>query len=311
MDMQVLVLRLTLVSGGMGLPAFAGSVWHGGLGAVLHEESPQAFATLYQVGEEARLYSLVPPAGGAWPARQRRQLQVSLFGPATAHGLAVMQALVRLGAVGLRPGGRFEVEIIESVPLGGQGTPQLLYTARGGLLAVPAPAELEAAWAHALAQQSRSLPASLEMHLLSPLRIKEHNQDLRVAPTCGQLLRRVLSRAEQLAHASGVELPWLRKGRADWLAQASTVALAQSNVAWQPLERRSARSGQNMAFGGLQGSLTYAVVPPAVGAWLLMAQGLQVGGKTAFGFGGVAVAAAQAVPGAVQSAETKYSKEVV
>jgi hypothetical protein len=310
MGMNALVLRLTLVSGGMGLPAFAGSVWHGGLGAVLHEESPHAFNTLYQVGEEARLYSLVPPAGGTWPARQRRQLQVSLFGPASSCALAVMQALLRLGAVGLRPGGRFEVEAIESLALDGQGTPQLLYTARGGLLAVPTSVELEAAWVRALAQQLRSPPVGLEMHLLSPLRIKEQNKDLRVAPSCGQLLRRVLSRAEQLAHASGIELPWLREGRAEWLAQASTVALAQADVAWQMLERRSARSGQNMSFGGLQGSLTYAGVPPAVAAWLLLAQGLQVGGKTAFGFGGVAVAAAQAVPEAVESVETKHSKEV-
>ena len=310
MDMQVLVLRLTLVSAGMGLPAFAGSVWHGGLGAVLHEESPQAFDTLYRVGEASRLYSLVPPAGGAWPARQRRQLQVSLFGPASLCALAVMQALLRLGAVGLRPGGRFEVVAIESVALGGQGAPQLLYTAQGGLLAVPTPVALQAAWAHTLAQQALLPPASLGVHLVSPLRIKEHNQELRVAPSCGQLLRRVLSRAEQLAHASGIELPWLREGRTDWLAQASTVALVQANVAWQLLERRSARSGQSMVFGGLQGSLTYAAVPPAVAAWLLMAQGLQVGGKTAFGFGGVAVAAAQAVPGVVQLAETKHSKEM-
>jgi hypothetical protein len=310
MGMNVLVLRLTLVSGGMGLPAFAGSVWHGGLGAVLHEESPHAFDKLYQVGEEARLYSLVPPAGGHWPARQHRQLQVSLFGPASLCALAVMQALLRLGAVGLRPGGRFEVVAIESVALDGLGTPQLLYTARDGLLAAPAPVELESAWALAVAPLALLPPASLQVHLVSPLRIKEQNKDLRAAPSCAQLLRRVLSRAEQLAHASGIELAWLREGRAEWLAQASTVALAQADVAWQMLERRSARSGQNMSFGGLQGSLTYAGVPPAVAAWLLLAQGLQVGGKTAFGFGGVAVAAAQAVHGAVESVETKHSKEV-
>ena len=295
MRLDVLVLRFTLASQGMKLPVLAGSVWHGGLGAVLHENSPKAYERLYGTSDELRLYSLLPPEGGAWPTRQLRQFQVSLFGPACPYALAVMQAVVRLGVVGLRPGGQFEVVGIENLALDQRGVSKLLYTARDGLLAAPVPADLATAWAENAAGLDPRQSVNLSMHLLSPLRIKEKNHDLRVAPTCGQLLRRVLSRTEQLAHASGLELPWLREGRSAWLALAAEVGLAHADVVWHEMARRSARSGQTMSFGGLIGRLVYTEVPPPLAAWLLLAQGMQIGGKTAFGFGGVAVTNTTAV----------------
>lgn len=287
--MQVLVLRVTMRSKGMKLPLFAGSVWHGGLGAVLHDESPPAFAKLYQVSDEARLYSVVPPAGGLWPAGQRRVLQLSLFGPACASALAIMQTVVRLGRVGLRPGGCFVVERIETVSpaLDPSHPPQLIYTDQDGLIALPHSSDVQTAWAKASADSPTS--GDLMLRLLSPLRIKDNNKDLRVAPTAVQLLRRILSRTEQLAHASGVELTWLREHRHDWLNQAAPIALRHAQTEWHTLKRQSARSGQAMQFGGLVGQLHYTAVPPAVAAWLRLSQTLQIGGKTAFGFGGVAV----------------------
>ncbi len=302
MTMRVLVLRFELVSKGMQLPALAGSVWHGGLGAVLHENSPLAFDRLYQTDDEARLYSLVAPPGGAWPAREARWLQVSLFGPACQFGLALMQAVVRLGVVGLRPGGSFVVARIESVALDDSGGGVLLYTAEAGLVCPPVAVDLQAAWAGAVDRLARLNGFSLAVGLLSPLRIKEKNQELRVAPTGVQLLRRVLGRVDQLAHASGLELAWLRAGRADWLNLAAGVVLAEADMGWCGTERRSARSGQVMNFGGLMGCLVYAQVPPPVAAWLLLAQGVQVGGKTAFGFGGVAVDVVDVVPASVVGA---------
>lgn len=290
MNLNVLVLRFTLASKGMKLPMLAGSVWHGGLGAVLHENSPKAFEGLYGAGgDESRLYSLLPPEGGVWPAGRLRQLQVSLFGPACQFALPVMQAVVRLGVVGLRPGGAFEVVAIERVALDRRDAAKMLFTARAGLLDTPAPEDLAAAWLAATAGFEQQQKVSLEMRMVSPLRIKEQNRELRSAPTCGQVLRRVLSRAEQLAHAGGLELPWLREGRAAWLSQAAEVGLTEADVVWHDMERRSARSRQTMSFGGLVGRVVYTQVPPPLAAWLTLAQSLQVGGKTAFGFGGVAV----------------------
>jgi hypothetical protein len=288
MGMDVLVMRFTLRSRGMELPGFAGSIWHGGLGCQLNRVAPTAFARLYQVSDEARLYSLVAPEGGHWPAGQDRVLQLSLFGPACSHAMAVVQAVAELGEVGLRPGGRFAVEAIDTIAPDGQDH-KAVYSKTSGLSGLPLACDLTEAWANARKHQLPQL-ADVRLQLLSPLRIKEHNTDVRHAPTCVQLLRRALSRVEQLAYACKTDLDWVRDGRTLWLSQAAAIAPPNdAPMEWAQLERRSARSSQSMFFGGLVGELHYTQVTPDVRAWLQMIHGLQVGGKTAFGFGGAQV----------------------
>ena len=287
--MNVLVMQMTLRSRGMELPVFAGSVWHGGLGCQLNRVAPTAFASLYQVSDEARLYSFIPPEGGHWPPGQDRVLQLSLFGPACDHAMAVVQAVAELGDVGLRPGGKFVVEAVHTLTPDGQPL-QTIFTSARGLLTLPVACDFTPAWA-SVHQQTLSQPADVLLQWRSPVRIKEQNIQLHQAPSCLQLLRRTLGRVEQLAFACNTNLNWVREGRSQWLSEAAAIASRSHDepMHWMDLERRSARSSQSMYFGGLVGEVSYAQVTPAVRAWLHMIQGLQVGGKTAFGFGGVQV----------------------
>jgi hypothetical protein len=269
-------LRLTLRSAGLAFPGFAGSYWHGGLGSMLQRHFPATFALLYGGHDDARLYALRPPPGERFPPGSRLTLQLGLFGAASEHLLACTQAIARLGEAGLDPAGCYRLEQA-SVLL--PDTAAVFYTADEGLLQPPPISDFSDWLALRLA------PPQIGVRLLTPLRIKEGGDLLRRAPDYSQLLHRLFGRLDQLAHVIGSAPPLAKSERAALFAEARQVALLAADVRWQQLDRRSARTQQQMSFGGLLGELQFAGELTQTLPWLVAGQQVHIGGKTAFGFG--------------------------
>lgn len=279
--LRILPLRFTLRSEGLNFPEFSGSVWRGGLGMVLAKHSPLAFEQLYRTSTESRLYALLPPMHKHIAAGEHFELRLTLFGQGTEYALAITQAIVQLGKEGLRPGGHYE--LLEAAVIEPQNETTYL-SGKQGFLAIPR--------IHTLSEYH--LPdfqpiTSCRVHFTTPLHIKEGNDLLRAAPSYAQLLRRTFSRIDQLAHAAGEMTPIAKNFRAELYQQAEQVETKLSKIAPHSLRRRSARSGQQMQFGGIIGSVDYAGEIKTTLPWLKLASITQLGGKTAFGFGGMEI----------------------
>lgn len=279
--LRMLPLRFLLRSAGMNFPEFSGSAWHGGLGMTLAQHAPQAFDRLYQTAPESRLYALLPPLAQRIAGGEPFELRITLFGHGTEHALAVTQAIAELGRSGLRPGGHYEMLAASSIDPQGE-TPFL--TAQAGFIALP---HTRAAQEY-LPPVASPIPAC-RIQFATPLRIKEGNDLLRAAPGYAQLLRRTFGRIDQLAHVAGETPPLAKNLRAELYAQAERVQIQTSTINAHRLERRSARSGQQMQFGGIVGAVEYTGEMQTTLPWLKLARLAQLGGKTAFGFGGIEI----------------------
>ncbi|MEI7843945.1 MAG: CRISPR system precrRNA processing endoribonuclease RAMP protein Cas6 [Gallionellaceae bacterium] len=279
--LRILPLRFLLRSQGLHFPEFSGSVWHGGLGMILAQHSQEAFRRLYQTDSESRLYTLRPPMRTQIPAGEQFELQLTLFGYGVDHALAVTQAIAELGKVGMRPGGYYE--LIEASAITPESTTPFL-SEQEGFLAAP-----KAVAAHEYLPVDPQQIDQCRIHFITPLRIKEGNDLLRKTPTYAQLLRRTFGRIDQLAHAAG-EMPSLAKSlRAELYEKAERVEINASSIKAHVLERRSTRSGQQMQFGGIIGTVDYVGAMQTTLPWLQLARLAQLGGKTAFGFGGLEI----------------------
>lgn len=274
--LAVLPLRFVLRSRGLSFPAFPGTFWRSGLGMTLARCDGTAFRTLFQHDGEAAPYALAPGHGETVPAGQTFHLDLTLLGPACRHAPAVAEAVGLLGETGIRPGGRFSLAAIRLRLPGGEGD----WTGE----AVPQ-AQGIAEW---LARQEP--PArGVAIELCTPLRLKDGNLLVRHTPSYATLTGRLLGRVAWISRRFGAS--W-RLPEEDWRRvreEAARVDVAEGRHAWQGLSRRSARSGQVMHFGGLTGWLGYfGAIEATLPLWRL-GEVLQLGGKTAFGFGAVKV----------------------
>lgn len=281
MNLTLLTLQFVIRSQGMIFAGFPGAAWHGGLGMMLQRLHPQVFSTLYSVAPESRLYALFPQHDERIEHNETALLRITLFGEATKHALAVCEAISALGQVGMRPGGKFDVQEVHSLTVAGW---QAVYRESEGLLAPPQAQSLVDLIAIALPQAQH-----LRLDLCTPLRIKDGNQLLRTPPSFSQFIRRMLGRLEQLAFATDSETPIIKSRRDAILAEAAQVSLSASAPRTAGLERRSARSGQRMVFDGMEGELQYTGQMTASLPLVLAATLVQVGGKTAFGFGAMEI----------------------
>jgi hypothetical protein len=108
------------------------------------------------------------------------------------------------------------------------------------------------------------------------------------APSFGTLLRRARGRAGALATFFG-EGP-IEHDAAGLGALADSVSLVAAEVTWAQVLRRSSRTGQKHAIGGVVGSVVYE--GQAVGElmpWLRLAEALGVGKHATFGNGRIAI----------------------
>ena len=279
--LRILPLRFKLRSAEMRFPEFSGSSWHSGLGMVLAQHSPEAFRRLYQTNPESRLYALLPPMSNRISADEQFELRITLFGNGVDNALAVTQAIAELGRIGLRPGGHFElIEASVIEPVG----ESIYLSAQEGFIAVPHSITAN----DYLVVQTKQIE-HCRIHFVTPLRVKDGNDHLRNAPNYPQLLRRIFGRIDQLAHVAEELTPLAKNLRDNLYQEAEQVEIMASSVEPHGIERRSARSGQQMQFSGIVGSVDYVGAMQATLPWLRLACIAQLGGKTAFGFGGITI----------------------
>ncbi len=279
--LRILPLCFVLRSLGIKFPDFSGSVWHGGLGMVLAQQSSTAFRCLYQRNSESRLYALLPPMQSSFSTGEVFELRLTLFGEGVEHALAVTQAIAELGRVGMRPGGHYE--IIEANVV----TPEnaMCYmSARQGFITLP-----HAFFACDYLTKETQVVDACYVRLMTPLRIKDGNDLLCNTPRYSQILRRIFSRIDQLGHVAEATAPLVKNLRAELFEEAERVVIKASNIYPYGLERRSARSHQQMQFNGLVGTIDYVGAMQLTLPWLRLGSITQLGGKTAFGFGGLEV----------------------
>lgn len=280
--LRILPLSFKLRSLGINFPAFSGSIWHGGLGMQLERHAPEAFRKLFQCSPESRLYALLPPVEKIIPSGSLFVLRVTLFGSGTESALSVAHAIAELGRVGLRPGGHYEVLGMQSFSPEGVND---LITEKQGIVALP-----QASSMADFISITPSPEKSCRIQFKTPLRIKEGNDFVRSAPSYAQLIKRIFGRVDQLAHAAGEITPLEKKLRGNVLEEAEKISIRTADLREESLIRRSGRSNEQMQFSGITGSVNYAGPLQHSIPWLQLASLIQLGGKTAFGFGGVQIA---------------------
>lgn len=279
--LRILPLRFVLRSQGIRFPAFSGSIWHGGLGNMLAVRAPEAFRILYQTEQDARLYSILPTREENLPAGAEFELRVTLFGPGVDCALAVTQAVMELGRTGLRPGGNYDLIRAEGMGIG-QNVPYM--TDVDGFIGLPC------AWSvsEIIALQPPQASA-VNVHFITPARIKFGNDLLRQAPTMEQLIRRILGRLDQIGFSANETVPLEKIYRSEIFEEAQKIVLSHAQIEPMQLQRRSARSLQQMQFEGFIGATAYTGCIDKTLPWLHLASLIQIGGKTAFGFGGISI----------------------
>lgn len=244
---------------------------------MLAQGAPEAFQKLYQTEQDARLYTICPPIQEKLVSGAEFQLRITLFGPGVDFALAMTQAVMELGRTGLRPGGRYDLVRAEVI---GAVKAVTFMTSQDGFV------ELPHAWqmTDILKNPVPVLPY-VNVHFVTPTRIKAGNDLMRQAPSMDQLIRRIFGRIDQIGFSAQESVPLDKLHRGEIFEEAQEIELSHARIEPVRLERRSARSQQQMQFEGFVGSSTYTGHLNRSLHWLKLASLLQIGGKTAFGFG--------------------------
>lgn len=256
---------------------FAGGLWHGVLGAALHASDATAYRALYEAqDDDARLWSLLPPRLDGWaPAGGCLSSQLRLVGPMMSMTGACIAAFEAFGRLGL--GSERVPARLVSARLQGPWGPCALGDPGGVWCALDV---WDDAWRDAT-------EAALEVRCQTPLRFKRGGQVCSEVPSFEDLLRRALARVARLLPQQGKDRFMAEGEKAGWLDWARDVPLLASHARAERVPRYSARQHREMVFEGLGGRWLYGAPAAQALPWMRLAQGLQLGAKTTFGFGAV------------------------
>lgn len=131
---------------------------------------------------------------------------------------------------------------------------------------------------------------AVKVKLLSPLRLKHHNQFQDSLPF-HLLVRAALRRVSTLADAYGSGEPPL--DYSGLIKRAGQVQTAQSDCGWVDLKRFSNRQNCAMLMGGVQGSITYDGELAEFLPLLRYCEQTHLGKQTTFGLGRIEVVASE------------------
>ena len=275
--LRFLPMRMRLISQTLALEGFAGPLWHSGFGVAINNHFPGVFELLFaEQARLGRLYALQPPITPVRPG-EPFEIGVNLFGVATDHAIACAMALARVGETGLgERRGRFCFD--KAWVAGSENRPFL--DAAAGLVGWPVPVSPNEWLSSAGSEQDAA-----RVELVTPLCIKENNQGFFGPLPFSQLVRRLHGRLAQLCESAGEAKPLARETAAAQLRAAGDVTLQHSALRWEEIKRRSSRTRHTMGFGGMTGSLVYRGDLAPFAGLLALGEIMQLGGKTAFGFG--------------------------
>lgn len=270
----------------MPLPAFKGTVLHGALGWALEAVSPDLrrlmFASEGGLTERAtpNPFALVPPLhnGPGFESGEGFSFGLTLLGCAVDALAPCIAALQAMGTRGLGTNrAPFAIEQVEQRHADGLWRP-LVSPAQGIWFASPQPLD-----GSQLPQPK--LTHALEVAFLTPTSLTENDQPCLRAPSFKTLFSRALGRALMVgSELQGVDLLDATTKK-DLLNRAGAIRLTADATCWQELERFSPKEEKERRFGGLMGLAAYEGDFAPFIPWLALAETLQVGKKTSFGFG--------------------------
>ncbi len=285
------------------LDSFKGSVLHGALGrafrqtccalrrkkceeCLLRSTCPYALVFEGRKGGEGftlpHPYALIPPEDPRNELEQGDRIGFSLilFGPALSFIPHMLQAVMRMGELGLgsrrREGyGRFKLEeaFMEGVRI---------YSRREGVVEMDQGARNLSLEASPLED-----PGKILVRLLTPLRVK-YRGEFQDRLTFDLLARSALRRISFLEKAYGSGEPEMDYGGV--IKRASLVTTERDQIRWQECPRYSARQRTRMSMGGMVGEVIFA--GPDLAQYLPLlnyCQEVGLGKQTAFGHGRIAV----------------------
>lgn len=203
-----------------------------------------------------------------------------LFGRANDYLPHLIYAVEQMGCHGLGRGARNGQGLFKLIAVHSQDA--IVYDGASKVLQqVPSQPCLE------LAEPPSEAVGRVKVKLLSPLRLKQHNQFQDSLPF-QLLIRAALRRVSTLADAYGSGEPLL--DYSGLIKRAGQVQTAHNDCGWVDLKRFSNRQDSAMLMGGLLGSIDYQ---GDVGEFLPLLKYCEVthlGKQTAFGLGRIEVA---------------------
>lgn len=277
------------------LPAFTGSTIHGLLGHALKAVDEKLFHLFYgeisAAGESdtpqskpvsnscPKPYAVVPhhQYQTQWQAGQVMHFEIKLFGRVAEIGQSVIQAL-QLGqqmGIGSQRTPYTLLHVTELTPQGERG-----YT-KGISLAERLHSQLQN-------QTSCNIQSGLHIALQTPLRIKQNGKLLTQLPSLPKWLSQIEQRLTSLIHFWQNDNPNIKKQIAALKPQ-HLQHYTDDNTFLQQWTRYSRKDQRNLYFDGLSGSVTFHGDIETLLPWFVIAEQLQIGGKSTFGLGQVKV----------------------
>ena len=266
------------------LPPFKGGLWHGLLGASLHDVSESAFQCLFAPDQSRRLWTLRAPLQHdvRIPSGTELDAELILFGDAVAHSNACIDAFARMGERGF---GAKEGRLPATVT-------GIAQTGQNGKLFPVGSCECRTLSLNELVASTASEVATdhgLRVELLSPLHLSAYGQLVKHPPGMELLLRRLLGRLRQLGPATSEFQQAIHSEVNLLLERAAQVELVDGLITHWRWNRYSARQHRTMPLEGIQGTLTYGAPAAWLYPWLKLAEWTHLGAKTSFGLGAVRI----------------------
>ena len=266
---------------------FPGASWRSVLGRNLSDIDGAAFHALFDPAASARPepgWCLAPPAdfGGWVPRGGRLQCAITLFGATAAHLGACLRALHAFERNGIGPDDRRSPLRLVGAQL---RTPSGVFAPDSSAHVVNGLEVFDAACLEAVAP-----PGALQVDFVSPARFKKDSAPLRELPPLELLVRRSMGRLFALAPAGLSEGVMAPGEKLAWLdAVRSSLVLNQLSADATTPGHYSRRQRRTYPLEGFKGSIVYSAPATIALPWLRLAEWVQIGGKTHFGFGVVAV----------------------
>lgn len=271
------------------LPAYKGALFHGGLGWLLREISPDAYSFLYEpqlltpaVQGFPKPYVLSPPLDDLtyYQPGMPLTLDLTLIGDAIAYFPECFAAVSILGKRGLgKDRGQFRLVRVEQLQI---PEPYLIYDEAEQVFSDPGK---PLTWDD-ITRDSQGLRVNwVRIQCLTRLRIKKDNRLVGGSLPFDVLIGRLLTRIEFLGKMYHDE-EVLTSGQKTYLIKkAKEVKIIEDRLVWKDWKRYSGRQKTWMKFGGLLGTITYEGDLSEFLPYLVLGQWIHVGGKSTFGLG--------------------------
>lgn len=262
------------------IAGFVGDPFHNGFGRVLKAVSPKVAEQFYTKQQNTpKSFLIRPPVQRQFLAGIPVDFEVLLFGTATNHVDAVIEAILLWQSQGVygRGEAQFSVQSISTISHDGQE--QLIYLQGHRQFTLPEPCSL-----HEIAQSSLSCDSAANLLLIktiTPLCYKYQGRYQSQAPDPALLFKLIMRRLTAFEPYVSEKLTESVTAFIRCHEQPHIIPVAVNTR--YTIEPRNSRSSQPI--GGLFGCWSYGGEVTKILPWVAIATWLHIGAKTSFGLG--------------------------